>query len=83
MDFMALLKKVWPLAWSVEKKNLQQMIVQLIVHVVVCAIAGVLIGILAAIPVIGIIIGILGGLVDLYCLIAIVIILLKYFDILK
>ncbi len=83
MDFMAIMKKVWPLAFSVEKKNVQQLVIQLIVHIVACAIAGILIGILVHIPVLGILIGLLGGLVDLYGLIGIVICLLKYFDVLK
>ena len=80
MDF---LKKVWPTPFKVEPKNVGSLVVKLIVFFLVCVVASVLIGILANLPIIGWIIGIVGGLVDVYCLIGIVLGILKFADVLK
>ena len=80
MDF---LKKVWPTPFKVEPKNVSSLVVKLIVFFLVCVVASVLIGVLAHLPLIGWIIGIVGGLVDLYCIIGIVLGILKFADVLK
>ena len=80
MDF---LKKVWPTAFNVKKKDLASLIIQILILLVVGIVAGALIGILAHLPIIGWIIGIAGGLIGLYCVVGIVLCVLNFCDVLK
>lgn len=79
---MDLLKKIFPYSFA-EKKDLASAIILAVIHLVVGLVIGIVIGLLVKIPVLGIIIGLLGGLVDLYMLVAIVLIFLDFFKILK
>lgn len=80
---MDLLKTLWPTPFKIKSKDVSSFIVQLIIFAVVCIVFGILIGILAKIPVLGWIFGIFGGLVDLYCIVGIVLCILKFLDVLK
>ncbi len=80
MDF---LKTLWPTPFKIKSKDVGSLVVQLVIFLLVCIVASVLIGILAHLPIIGWIIGIVGGLVDLYCLVGIVLGILKFADVLK
>ncbi len=79
---MELLKKVFPYSFT-EKKDLASAIILAVIHLVVGLVVGWIIFLLAKIPVLGIIIGLLGGIVDLYVLVAIVLLFLDFFKILK
>lgn len=80
---MDLMKKLWPMPFGIEEKNVSSFLVQLIIFVVICAVVGFLIGILAGIPILGIIFSILGGLVELYGLVGIILCVLKFLGVVK
>ncbi len=80
---MDLLKTLWPTPFKIKPKDVGSFIVQLIVFAILCVVFSILIGVLAHIPVLGWIFGIVGGLVDLYCVIGIVLCVLKFLDVLK
>ncbi len=78
MDF---LKKFWPRAFKAD--DVATMIINIIIYLVVGAIAGLLIGILSNIPVVKLVTGIAGALVDIYCLVGIVLSVLKFCKVVK
>ena len=80
---MDIIKKIWPTPFKVEEKNAEQMVVQLIVFVAAFLVASILIWILHFIPIVNILCGILGTLVDVYCLVGIALVLLRFFGVLK
>lgn len=80
---MDTLKKLWPMPFGIEEKNVSSFLVQLVIFVVICAVVGFLIGILAGIPILGVIFSILGGLVELYGLVGIILCVLKFLGLVK
>lgn len=80
---MDMLKKLWPMPFGIEEKNVSSFLVQLVIFVVICAVVGFLIGILAGIPILGVIFSILGGLVELYGLVGIILCVLKFLGLVK
>ena len=80
---MEFLKTLWPTPFKVKSKDIGSLLVQLIIFVLVCVVASVLIAILSHLPIIGWIIGIVGGLIDLYCVVGVVLAVLKFCDVLK
>lgn len=78
---MDLVKKIWPHAFNAsDEKNF---IITLIVYLVIAFILPPVIGILAGIPVLGVIFGVAATLVELYCAIGIVLVILNMFKVLK
>ena len=80
---MEFLKTLWPTPFKVKTKDVSSLVVQLVIFVLVCVVASILIAILSALPIIGWIVGILGGLIDLYCVVGVVLAVLKFCDVLK
>lgn len=80
---MDMVKKLWPMPFGIEEKNLKSFLIQLVIFVVICAVVGWLIGILAGIPIIGIIFSILGAVVELYGLVGIILCVLKFLGVVK
>ena len=80
---MDTLKKVWPTAFNVKKKDVASLIIQILILLVIGIIAGVLIGVLAHLPIIKWIVGIAGALIELYCIVGIVLCVLNFCDVLK
>ena len=80
---MEFLKTLWPTPFKVKPKDVRSLVVQLVIFVLVCVVASILIAILSALPIIGWIVGILGGLIDLYCVVGVVLAVLKFCDVLK
>ena len=80
---MEFLKTLWPTPFKVKPKDVSSLVVQLVIFVLVCVVASILIAILSALPIIGWIVGILGGLIDLYCVVGVVLAVLKFCDVLK
>jgi len=80
---MDLIKKIWPTPFKIKEKDVESLVVQLIIFIVACFIASFIIAILAKLPIIGIIIGLVGGAIDLYCIVGIVLAVLKFLGMLK
>ena len=78
---MATLKKLFPYSFGVA--DLKALIIKIIVYVVVGFVAGLVLGLLGAIPLLGIIFRIIGWVIDLYCVVGIVLVVLDYLKILK
>ncbi|MBQ5320995.1 MAG: hypothetical protein J6K88_02865 [Oscillospiraceae bacterium] len=77
------LKKIWPMPFKIEEKNVKSFIINLLIFIVICAVVGWLIGILAGIPIIGIVFSIVGAVVELYGFVGIVLCILKFLGIVK
>lgn len=78
---MDTLKKIFP--YSFKAADLKSMIIKIIVYIVAGFVAGLVLGLLGAIPLLGIIFRIIGWVVDLYCLVGIVLVVLDYLKVLK
>ncbi len=80
MDF---LKKIYPTPFKVEKGNVKSLAIQLVIFIALLIVFSVLMGVLAHIPVLNVILFIVGPIVDIYAVGGIVILLLKYFDVIQ
>lgn len=80
---MDILKKIWPTAFAVKKKDVVSLIIQILIFIVICVVGGLLIGLLAGIPVVNVICGILGAALDIYGVVGIVLCVLQFLDVLK
>ena len=78
---MDMLKKFFPHAFKAT--NLTAFIITLIVYILIDVVCGFVIGLLSAIPLLGIIFRIIGWVVDVYCLVGIVLVVLDYLKVLK
>ena len=78
---MDLLKKYWPHAFNASDEKTS--IITLVVYLVVALILVPVIGFLGGIPVVGIIFKVIAFLVELYCAIGIVLVILNLFKVLK
>lgn len=80
---MEMLKKIWPHPFKIAAKDAKAMVVQIIVWFVASALVGIVLGLLTFIPVIGMLLSTISSLFGLYSTVAIVLCILKYFDIVK
>ena len=88
---MDLLKKFWPSAFKVAEKDVKDLIIKIVIYVIGSLIAGFVLGLIGIItgwiPVlgllIGLVLGLVGGIVELYCLVGIVLVVLKFLGIVK
>ena len=78
---MAALKKYFPR--SFKSKGLSALIVNLIIFIIADAVCGLVIGLLGKLPLVGFLFGLVGALVGLYFLVAIVLAILNFLDIVK
>jgi hypothetical protein len=67
---MDLLKKFWPSAFKVAEKDVKDLIVKIVIYLIGSLIAGV-------------VLGLIGSIVEIYCLVGIVLVVLKFLGIVK
>ena len=77
------LRTLWPIPFKVKKHHLGSFLWRLICFIVVAALFGILMGVLANIPVVGIIFSIVGSLMDAYCVVGVVLCILKFVGVIK
>lgn len=88
---MDMLKKFFPYAFKVGAKDTNNLVVSIVLHLVaglivtlVLFLLGLVLGLIPVIDVLfGIVAWVVGSVIDLYCLAAIVLSVLLYFDVLK
>ena len=74
---MDLLKMIWPTAFMVKEKDVATLVIHIVIFLVVSIVVGAVLGLLMWIPIVNIIFGLVGSLVGLYCLVGIVLSVLK------
>lgn len=72
------LKPFFPINNKVEKGNVVSLVITIIIYFVVAVIAGIIIGVLSHIPIVGILTTIISALVELYCLIGLILAIVKF-----
>ncbi len=80
---MEMLQKVFPYSLNVKEKDVASLVVSIIIYLVLALVVGIAIWIVGLIPIVNILGGILGTIVELYCLVGIILAVLKYLNVLK
>ena len=78
---MDMLKKIFPLSFGAT--DVVNLVIRAVVYLIAGLLGGFIIGIVAGVPVVGWLMGLVGGAIDLYVLVAIVLLALDYFQVLK
>ena len=80
---MEMLQKVFPYSLNVKEKDVASLVVSIIIYLALALVVGIAIWIVGLIPILNILGGILGTIVELYCLVGIILAVLKYLNVLK
>lgn len=72
------IKPFFPVNNKVEKGNVVSLIITIIIYFAFALVAGIIIGVLSHIPIVGILTTIISALVELYCLIGLVLAIIKF-----
>lgn len=75
---MDLLKMIWPTAFMVKEKDVATLVIHIVIFLVASIVIGAVLALVMWIPFINIIFGLIGSLVGLYCLVGIVLSVLKF-----
>ncbi len=79
---MDMLKKLFPYSFQC-KGDMKKMLITVLAYLVINFVVGLVLGIFGAIPVLGLVFDLVGWIVGMYFLIAIVLVILDYFNVLK
>ena len=80
---MEIMRKVWPVPFTIKKGDVEAFVIKLAVFALICAVFGVLMGVLCTVPYVGVVLAILCGFVELYGLAGIVLCILHFTGVLK
>ncbi len=78
---MDLLKMIWPTAFMVKEKDVATLVIHIVIFLVASIVVGAVMSFLMWIPLVNIIFGLIGSLVGLYCLVGIILSILKFVNI--
>ena len=70
----------FPVSRNVAAKDIRSLIISIAIYLVACLVMGIVQSILGPLPIVGWILGLAGGVLELYCVVGIVLSLLKFFE---